>query len=218
MTKAERWIREHTRSELIADAVLHVLGLLFGLGALAALAAIALPDAAAPLLVGLAAYAFGMLSMFGCSALYNLTRHPARRALFRRFDHAAIFVMIAGSYTPFALNAVGGPWGLGLLAFVWSMALAGVALKLAWPHRFERASVVAYLVLGWSVVVAIRPVLDALSSAGIILLVTGGALYSIGVIFHLWERLRYGTAIWHGFVLAAAACHFAAVVHDIAIV
>jgi hemolysin III len=217
MTKAEKWIREHTRSELIADAVLHVLGLLFGVGALIALAAIALPDAHPTMLVGLAVYAFGMLSMFGSSALYNLTRRPARRALFRRFDHAAIFLMIAGSYTPFGLTLLAGPVGYGLLGFVWTMALAGAGLKLAWPDRFERASVVAYLLLGWSVLYAIRPLLDQLSAAGITLLFAGGALYSIGVIFHLWERLRYGTAIWHGFVLAASACHFAAVVVDVAI-
>ena len=218
MTKAETWIRTHTRSELIADAVLHVLGLLFGLGALIALAAIALPDASAPVLVGLGAYAFGMLSMFGCSALYNLTRHPRRRALFRRFDHAAIFLMIAGSYTPFALTKLSGPAGHWLLAFVWGMALVGIVLKLAWPDRYERLAVVAYLLVGWSVLLEIRPLFDAMSAAGITLLFAGGALYSIGVIFHLWERLRYQTAIWHGFVLAAAACHFAAVVHEVAIV
>lgn len=217
MTDAETWIRQHTRSELVADAILHVLGLLFGLGALIALAAIALPDAPPHVVIGLAAYAFGMLTMFGCSALYNLTRHPPRRALFRRFDHAGIFVMIAGTYTPFLMAGVGGAWGPGLLGFVWSMALAGAALKLVWPDRFERVAILAYLLLGWSVLVAIRPVFDALSTVGITLLFAGGALYSIGVIFHLWERLRFQTAIWHGFVLAAAACHFAAVVVDVAV-
>lgn len=217
MTKAEKWLREHSSSELMADMVLHILGLGFVFGALVALAAVALPSADPEVLVGLAVYVGGMISMFGCSALYNLTRDPARRTLFRRFDHAAIFLMIAGSYTPFALTAIGGDWGHGLLIFVWSVALIGAGVKLAMPGRFERASIVAYLLLGWTIAVAIEPLLDAVSVAGLVLLLTGGVLYSAGVVFHLWERLPYQTAIWHGCVLAAAACHFAAVVHDVAI-
>ena len=115
------------------------------------------------------------------------------------------------------LIAIGGPWGTGLLIFVWSVALGGVALKLLWPWRFERLSVLAYLLLGWCIVVAFDPLTAAVSVAGIALLVAGGVLYSLGVIFHLWTRLPYQNAIWHAFVLAAAVCHFSAILGDVAL-
>jgi hemolysin III len=115
------------------------------------------------------------------------------------------------------LVAVGGAWGYGLLAFVWSVALGGVVLKLFWPRRLDRLSVAAYLLLGWSIVVVLDPLLGALSAAGLALLAAGGLLYSLGVVFHLWQRLRYQNAIWHAFVLAAAACHFSAVLSEVAV-
>ncbi|MGF1628385.1 MAG: hemolysin III family protein [Kiloniellaceae bacterium] len=206
------------RAELIADAVVHGLGLSFGLAACAALAVALLPSRDALLWLAVGLYAAGLLAMLGCSALYSLTRSSRWNAVFRRLDHAAIFVMIAGTYTPFMLIAVGGPWGFGLLAFVWTVALGGVALKLFWPgRRFHGLSVVAYLLLGWSIVVVLDPLFGALSTAGILLIGVGGLLYSLGVVFHLWRRLPYHNAIWHGFVLAAAACHFSAVLGEVAL-
>jgi hemolysin III len=123
--------------------------------------------------------------------------------------------MIAGTYTPFSLVVIGGSWGWGLLAFVWTAALAGMALKLLCPHRFERLSILVYLLMGWSILVAIEPLLAGISRTGLVLLVTGGVLYSIGVVFHMWNRLPFQNAIWHGFVLAAAACHYAAIMHEV---
>jgi hemolysin III len=209
--------RDCSRAELLADAVVHLLGLGFGLAACISLAVfIALkPDLPRGLSLGL--YGFGLLAMLGCSALYNLTSHAYWRALFRRFDHAAIFVMIAGTYTPFSLIVIGGVWGALLLGFVWSVALAGVFLKLRYPLRFEKLSVVAYLALGWVVLAALQPLISSASLAALVLLLTGGGLYSLGVVFHLWERLPYQNAIWHVFVLAAAACHYAAILVDVAL-
>lgn len=207
----------HSRTEHIADAVVHVLGLVFGLAACTSLAMIALPSNDHLLKLALALYGGGLLAMLGCSALYNLTHHERAKAVFRRLDHAAIFVMIAGTYTPFTLIAMGGAWGLGLLAFVWTVALGGVALKLFWPQRLERLSVIAYLLLGWSIVVALDPLLGSVSTAGLSLLLAGGLLYSLGVIFHLWTALPYQNAIWHLFVLAAAVCHFSAVFSEVAL-
>lgn len=212
-------VRRYTRSELIADGVVHVLGLAFGLGACIGLAVVALPDAELLRLATLGVYALGLLAMLGCSALYNnLPGNGRWKELCRRFDHAAIFVMIAGTYTPFALIAIGGAWGIGLFVFVWFVAAAGVVAKLFYPRRFERASVVAYLLLGWTILVAIGPLWEAVSIAGLVLLAVGGALYSLGVVFHVWRRLPYQNAVWHGFVLAAAACHYAAVLSEVAIV
>ncbi len=205
----------YSRAERIADGIIHLLGLTFGLAACVSLALAALPSHDALLWLALGLYGLGLMAMLGCSAAYNMIQHPRIKAVIRRLDHAAIFVMIAGTYTPFTLIAIGGPWGLGLLAFVWSVALGGVALKLFWPRRFDRLSTVAYLLLGWSILVAIDPLLGALSAAGLVLLGAGGLLYSLGVVFHLWERLPFQNAIWHAFVLAAAACHFTAVLSEV---
>ncbi len=209
--------RGYNRTEYLADAIVHVLGVVFGLAACASLAMIAMPSNDHLLRLALALYGGGLLAMLGCSALYNLTHHERAKAVFRRLDHAAIFVMIAGTYTPFTLIAIGGVWGLGLLAFVWSIALGGVALKLFWPRRLERLSLVAYLMLGWSIVVALDPLLGSVSTSGLSLLLGGGLLYSLGVIFHLWTALPYQNAIWHLFVLAAAVCHFSAVFSEVAL-
>lgn len=210
--------RACTRAELIADAVVHLLGLGFGLAACITLVVfVALkPDLSRG--VSLALYGFGLLAMLGCSALYNMTSHARLKTLFRRFDHAAIFVMIAGTYTPFSLIVIGGLWGALLLGFVWSVALVGVFLKLRYPLRFEKLSVLAYLLLGWVILAALQPLISGASLAALVLLLTGGGLYSLGVIFHLWERLPYQNAIWHVFVLAAAACHYAAILMDVALI
>lgn len=210
-------VRQCSRAEYLADAAVHLVGLAFGVGACVTLGILAVLQPEWPRLVGLGIYGLGLLAMLGCSALYNMTHHIAWKARFRRLDHAAIFVMIAGSYTPLSLVVIGGSWGYGLLAFVWAVALAGVVMKLCFPLRFEGLSVLAYLLLGWTVVVAFRPLLDGASTAGLVLLIAGGGLYSLGVIFHLWERLPYQTAIWHVFVLAASACHFSAILVDVAI-
>ena len=207
---------QYSRAERIADGVVHGLGLVFGLAACVSLAILLLPQGDVLHWIAVGLYGLGLLAMFGCSALYHLVDHARWKPIFRRLDHAAIFVMIAGTYTPFLLVAVGGTWGFGLLAFVWSVAVAGVGLKLFWPHRLERLSVAVYLLLGWTVVVAVEPLFGALSAAGLILLLAGGLLYSLGVVFHLWERLPFQNAIWHAFVLAAAACHFSAVLTDVA--
>ncbi len=202
---------DYTRAERRADAVVHVAGLAFAVVACVILFVGVFPTADGLHRVAISIYGAGLITMLGCSALYNLSAPGERKALYRRLDHAAIFLMIAGTYTPFLLLAVGGTWGVGLLVFVWLVAIAGAAVKLVFPGRFERASICAYLLLGWSVLAALDPVLAAVSPSAVTLLAIGGALYSIGVIFHVWERLPFQNAIWHAFVLAAAACHYAAV-------
>jgi len=205
------------RAEWIADAIVHVVGLAFGLAACVAIAVLAIPQAGALRLASLGLYAFGLIAMLGCSALYNLSGSETWKGVFRRFDHAAIFLMIAGTYSPFALIVMGGGWGVGVFLFVWIIAACGAAMKLLRPGRFERLSVAVYLLLGWTILVAFNPLMAAASMPALVLLVTGGVLYSLGVIFHLWERLPYQNAIWHVFVLAAAACHFTAILLDVAI-
>jgi hemolysin III len=163
-------------------------------------------------LASLLAYTGALMAMLGCSAAYNIFRRSPRRALLRRLDHAAIFLMIAGTYTPITTGYLDGDWSLGLTAAIWAAALAGIAIKFAAPQRFETLSVVVYLLLGWIGVVALGPLLRALPISVVVLLAAGGVLYSAGVVFHLWRGLRFHNAIWHIFVLCAAGCHYAAIV------
>lgn len=204
--------RDCRPGEVIADRCLHWIGL--GLAPPAVIALIWMTrHGDARLVISVLIYGASLLAMVGCSALYHLSRAARRKLLFRRLDHAAIFLLIAGTYTPFALNRIGGYWGAGLLAFVWAVAASGILFKLLRPGALERASVAAYVLLGWSGLAAIERLLAALSTGTLLLLAAGGLLYTAGVLFHLWTRLPYQNAIWHAFVLAGAACHYAAVVN-----
>jgi len=206
----------YSKGEILADTAAHVLGLLFGLIATIALLITASQHDQALLIFGASLYGLGLLAMLTCSAAYNLWPPSPTKELWRRFDHAAIFIMIAGTYTPFLMNRVGGDWGFGLLSFVWSVALVGAAMKLAFPRRWESITIAMYLGLGWSILIAINPLLQSVSLNSLILIAAGGVIYSIGVVFHLWERLPYQNAIWHWLVLAAAVCHYIAVLNEIA--
>jgi hemolysin III len=150
--------------------------------------------------------------MLGCSAAYNLCRLTRHAAWLRHFDQAAIFLMIAGTYTPFTVLHLNGVWGLSLTGMIWSCACLGILVKVLHGRLFDRVSVGLYLVLGWIGLVILPPLVEALDPAALILLAVGGILYTVGVVFHLWERLPFQTAIWHLFVIAAAALHYAAVV------
>jgi hemolysin III len=202
----------YRRGELLADRWVHLVGLAGGLAAVIALLIAAGERHSPRLTLGIGLYGFGLMAMLACSALYSLTRPSALKERLRRFDHAAIFVMIAGSYTPFFLDRIGGDWGWGMLAFVWSVAAAGAAIALAAPRRFERLQLAAYLLLGWSILAAGRPLFAEVAPVAILLLILGGLFYSLGVPVHLWRRLGYQNAIWHGLVLLGAGCHYAAIV------
>jgi hemolysin III len=201
----------YRRQEEIADRGIHLLGIGLGIGAALALLYVTALTGEARLLLAIAVYDLGLIAMLICSALYNLTAPSARKESLRRFDHAAIFAMIAGTYTPFLLARMGGAWGYGMLTFVWLVAAAGIGLALTRPRRFERLQLGAYLLLGWSILALRDPLADAVARPAITLLLIGGLLYSFGVVFHLWRRLGYHNVIWHGFVLAAAGCHYTAV-------
>jgi len=206
-----------TASEYRADRVVHAVGLLVAPVAVAALVVGVVLARRGPLVeFGVAIYGAALLTMLTCSALYNLLRSSPWRDWLRRCDHAAIFAMIAGTYTPFTLLWLPRDWGWAFCLAVWAVAGIGIAIKFAWPRRLERLSIALYLALGWSILPAIGPMTATMAPAGLLLLLAGGGLYSLGVVFHLWSRLPYQNAIWHGFVLAAAACHFAAIALGVA--
>ena len=156
--------------------------------------------------------------MLGFSTAYHIQRPSERREFLRRLDHAAIFVMIAGTYTPFTACVLDGAYAIWFTAAIWVAALAGVAVKLAYSRRFEWASIAVYLTLGWSVVIFMQPLLAALDRPTLILLVSGGVLYSIGAGIHRWRRLPFHDAIWHGLVLIAAGCHYAAILQRVVLI
>jgi len=138
-------------------------------------------------------------------------RKPYVRYVFRILDHASIYLMIAGSYTPFALVTLRGPWGWSLLGTVWGLGAFGAGMKISTTHRLPYIGPLLYIALGWSMVIALKPLCAALALNGIYLLFAGGAAYTLGVIFYLWDRIPYNHAIWHLFVLAGSACHFFAI-------
>ncbi len=203
--------RVYTKSELRADSIIHVTGLVLCVPAAIALLAAALHSMPAMASLSVAVYGCGLVAMLSCSAAYHLIHAPDLKSILRRFDQAAIFIKIAGTYTPFALFKMGGLAGYGLLGVVWTVALAGAATKLALDKTWDRLSIVMYLALGWAGLAVIQPLVMSVPLTSMILLALGGVLYSVGVIFHVWNRLPYQNAIWHLFVLAATLCHFGAV-------
>jgi hemolysin III len=206
---AIRW--NYDRAELIADGIVHGIGVFGGLIAATVLIVLAGVFASAYQIVTVSVYAAGLLTMFGFSAAYNLWPVSRRKWLLRRFDHSAIYVLIAATYTPIFAELDDRVFAISLLAGVWGVALAGVVLKLFFPGRFDRVSVGIYLALGWSGVIAYDAGLSSLPRLAIWFILAGGLLYSFGIIFHAWQRLRFQNVIWHCFVLLGAACHYTAV-------
>ncbi|MFP5511594.1 MAG: PAQR family membrane homeostasis protein TrhA [Alphaproteobacteria bacterium] len=193
-----------------ADAVVHAVGVTAGIAGIVWLLNAAVLSDTVPTRTALALtiYGLGLVGMLTASAAYNLAPPGFGKALLRRVDHAMIFVMIAGTYTPFTL---GLGQGIVLGGAVWGGAAFGAALKLRFPGRFHRLGLALYLGLGWAIVTALEPLGSVLSAPALWLLVVGGLLYTVGVVFHLMERMPYNNAVWHLLVLAAASCHFAAV-------
>ena len=200
----------YDRAEIVLDGIVHAVGIMLGLTGAVALVVIAArswPVTIAPAII----YVVALVAMLGISAAYNMWPVSPTKWLLRRFDHSAIYLLIAGTYTPFLSLMKNGLASAGLTIGIWSSALVGMSLKLALPGRFDRLSVALYLLLGWIGIFAYDHVAAVVPAISLWLLAIGGALYSLGTLFHLWERLRFQNAIWHGFVLLAAGCHYAAV-------
>jgi len=203
--------RDFSSGEMIADGAVHAAALLAGVIGFSLLFQKVALHGAATDGVAMAIYAASFFLLFGFSCAYNMAPPSPAKWLLRRFDHASIYLMIGGTYTALLSQASIAFWTIALSATVWTGAIAGAALKLFMPGRFDRVSIGVYLTLGWSALIAAKPLISALPEETLALVAAGGALYSIGVAFHLWESLKYQTAIWHACVTAAAACHFAGV-------
>ena len=166
-------------------------------------------------LVGISIYSASLVLLYSASTLYHAVRSAIAKARLRVFDHCAIYLLIAGTYTAFALGRLRGEHGWGLLALLWALALAGVVYKLFLLERFPRFSTGMYLAMGWMGVLALPTIMRLLSPATLLWLVAGGIAYTAGTVFFHAERVRYAHAIWHGFVLTGSACHFMAVLSQL---
>ena len=200
-----------TRNERLADLWVHLIGL--GLAAVGGivLAVMAAMYGGFGAVFSTAVYAVCLIAMLACSTIYNLTRPCAARPVLRRLDEAAIFLMIAGSYTPFTTQRFEGGWAIGFTLLVWTIALGGVFAKLVAPRISDAFWSGVYALFGWLAVIALKPMLDTVHPIALGLLVLGGLIYTAGVLFFISPKLKFRRAIWHGFVVAGAGVHWAAV-------
>lgn len=205
-------MRPQTLGEEIANSVSHGVGLAAAAVAMPFLVASAGRRGGPAAVAGAGVFAATVLLLYLVSTLYHALPGPRTKRVFRVIDHSAIFLLIAGTYTPFALVSLRGPWGWTLLGIVWGLALLGIAAKAAFGARWPIISTALYLGMGWVVLVAAKPLVERVPPGAIALLVAGGLAYTGGVAFYAWTRLRYGHAIWHLFVIAGSVCHYLAVV------
>jgi hemolysin III len=208
--------RPYTHGELVADGLVHGVAILAGMIGIGVLLARVVMRGSIAEELAIAVYAIGFFAMFGFSFAYSLTPPSPLKWLLRRMDHSSIYLMIAGTYMPLLSQLHDRMWAWALATVVWVSAIAGIVLKVAFPGRFDRLSIVVYLLLGWVAVIATKPLIDALPGPTLVLMVVGGLLYSAGIAFYLWHRLKFQNAIWHLFVAAAAGCHYAAIAACIA--
>ena len=203
--------RPLTRAEEVANALTHGVGLLASLVALPVLVVTALARGDALLVMGFSVFGATLVALYAASTIYHALPPSRAKQLFRVVDHVAIYLLIAGSYTPFTFGVLRGAWGWTLSGIVWSLAVVGILLKTTVGFRFPRLSTVLYLTMGWVAVVAFKPLAAELPVAGLPWIVAGGLLYTGGVVFYQRDYRMWHHTVWHLFVLAGSACHFVAV-------
>ena len=196
--------------EELANSLTHGIGLLLGIAALVLLVVVAAQRGSAVAVVSGAVYGVTLIVLYASSTLYHALPHGRGKRVFGILDHAAIFLLVAGTYTPFALVTVRGSFGWSLFAVIWGLAIGGIVLEAVTRGRVRRIQLLLYLVMGWGIVGAARPLLRELPAAGLALLIGGGLAYTLGVTFFVWKRPFHHT-VWHVFVLGGSVCHFFAV-------
>jgi hemolysin III len=206
---AIRW--NYDRAELIADGVVHGIGIFCGLVAATVLIVLSAIYATPLDVAVVSVYVAGLLAMLVLSATYNLWPVSRVKWVLRRFDHSAIYALIAATYTPFIVQMKHSIFAIAVLTGVWCVAIVGIVIKLVFPGRFDRLAIGLYLAMGWSGFMVYDTGMASLPATALWFIAAGGVLYSLGVIFHAWHRLRFQNAIWHSFVLLGAACHYTAV-------
>mgnify|MGYP000920955510 CR=1 FL=1 len=208
---AEHPSSRYTLGEEIANSVIHGVGIVLGIAGLGVLTAFASLYGDAWHIVGCSVFGAALILLYTASTLYHSIPLPRVKAVLRTLDHSAIFVLIAGTYTPFLLVNLRGPWGWSLFGVIWGLALVGIVLRIVRGRRSTLLSVGLYVGMGWAVVAAIEPMLNSVAPGGLLLLLLGGLAYTLGIVFYAWKHLPYHHAIWHGFVLAGSISHFFAI-------
>jgi len=195
----------------LANSITHGLGVLFGIIAIPLLIAIAVQGGDSAGITGVCIYGFSFLMVFTASTLYHMSSHPTIKKVMKIIDHISIYFMIAGTYTPFILYNIFDARGITMISILWGVAFLGIFYKIFFIGKSKLFSLIIYLSMGWAVAFAPSDFYSSLSTASIALIIIGGALYSIGVIFYLMKKYKYSHAIWHLFVLAASICHYIAI-------
>ena len=203
--------RRPTLGEEIANSISHGIGLVLAIAATPILIMAALRYGNTWRIVGVSVFAASMVTLYLSSTLYHALTHDRAKQVFRMFDHCAIFLLIAGTYTPFTLGILRGPWGWTLLGLIWTLAAIGLTMKMVLRARYSWLSVILYLVMGWLVVIAAPQILRVMPLSGLAWLAAGGIAYTAGVGFYAAHRVRYAHFAWHLFVIAGTVCHFFAV-------
>ena len=201
----------YTLGEEIAHSVTHGVGALLSIAGLVVLVALAAVRGNAWHVVSCSIFGATLIVLYTTSTLYHSITHPRAKRVLRVLDHSAIFLLIAGTYTPFTLVNMRGGWGWTLFGVIWGLALLGIAFKLTASSRYRILSVLLYIAMGWLVLIALKPLVASVAPPGLALILAGGLAYTLGVIFYAWKDLPYSHAIWHLFVLAGSILHFFAV-------
>jgi hemolysin III len=205
--------RQQTTEEEIANAITHGLGALFGLCALVAMIWVAvISHGSALLIASLAIYGASLFLLYMASTLYHAITHHTAKKVFRVLDHSTIYLLIAGTYTPFCLVAVGGPAGWSLFIAEWVLASGGIVMEATWPRRPRWLNATVYIIMGWLAVLAMRPIVQHMPPTGIWLIAAGGIAYTFGVIFYAMHGVKWMHSIWHLFVLLGSVLQFVAVI------
>lgn len=207
----------YTHGEEIANSVIHGFGIVLSIIGLAVLVGFASAHGNQRDIVASSIFGATLILVYTTSTLYHSVPIPAARKILRTLDHIAIFLLIAGTYTPFTLAAIGGTVGWTLFAVIWGLAALGIVLELTFLRRYTWLAVTLYLLMGWCGMVAIKPLAASMERGGLVLLLLGGAMYTLGVLFYVWRKLPYSHAIWHVFVLAGSVLHYFAILFYIVV-
>ena len=200
--------KHYSFREEVANAVTHGTGVLLSVAGLTAMVLLAAWTGDAWKVWSVVVFGVSMTLLYLCSTLYHAIPPGSVKKFFRKLDHSAIYLLIAGTYTPFLLVSLRGAWGWSLFGVIWGMAVVGCAFKAFFVGKWDKVSTAMYLLMGWTALVAIKPVIEAVPTGGIILMALGGLAYTVGVFFYIYDRIPYNHAIWHGFVMAGTAFHF----------
>lgn len=201
-------VENFTKGEEITNAILHGIGLGLAIAALVILIVFASIKGDARYVVSYTIYGSTLVLLYLASTLYHSLPRGKGKDVFEIFDHSAIYLLIAGSYTPLSLVALKGPLGWTIFGIVWGLSVIGIVFKVFWVKKFVVLSTVLYIAMGWLIIIAIKPLMNVLNTTSLVFLVAGGILYTLGTIFYVWRGMKYHHAIWHLFVLGGSICHF----------